>query len=41
MSDNGARARMTLYRPVVVYEYEAGGRRFRGDRIQVDAASHR
>jgi hypothetical protein len=27
------RARMTLYRPVVVYEYEAAGQRFRGDRI--------
>jgi hypothetical protein len=29
----GARARMTLYRPVVTYEYEVAGRRFRGDRI--------
>jgi len=24
---------MTLYRPVVVYEYEVNGQRFRGDRI--------
>jgi len=24
---------MTLYRPVVVYEYEVGGQSFRGDRI--------
>jgi hypothetical protein len=29
----GARGRMTLYRPVVVYEYEVAGQRFRGDRI--------
>jgi hypothetical protein len=29
----GTRARMTLYRPVVVYEYEVDGQRFRGDRI--------
>ena len=28
-----SRARMTLYRPVVVYEYEVDGKRFRGDRI--------
>ena len=27
------RARMTLYRPVVVYEYQVDGQRFRGDRI--------
>jgi hypothetical protein len=27
------RARLTLYRPVVVYEYEAAGQRFRDDRI--------
>jgi Protein of unknown function (DUF3592). len=27
------RTHMTLYRPVVVYEYEAAGQRFRGDRI--------
>jgi hypothetical protein len=27
------RTRMTLYRPVVVYEYEAAGQRFKGDRI--------
>jgi Protein of unknown function (DUF3592) len=27
------RARMTLYRPAVVYEYEAGGHRHKGDRI--------
>src|SRR4051794_844522 len=29
----GARARLTLYRPVVVYEYETGGRRLQGSRI--------
>ena len=29
----GPRARLTLYRPVVVYEYEVDGQRFRGDRI--------
>ena len=29
----GARARMTLYRPVVHYEYEVAGQRFSGDRI--------
>jgi hypothetical protein len=29
----GPRARMILYRPVVVYEYEVDGQRFRGDRI--------
>ena len=29
----GARGRMTLYRPAVVYEYEVDGQRFRGDRI--------
>jgi len=29
----GSRGRMTLYRPVVVYEYEVDGQRFRGDRI--------
>jgi Protein of unknown function (DUF3592) len=29
----GPRGRMTLYRPVVVYEYEVDGQRFRGDRI--------
>src|SRR5690242_16301991 len=28
-----ARGRMTLYRPVVVYEYEVDGQRFKGDRI--------
>jgi hypothetical protein len=28
-----SRGRMTLYRPVVVYEYEVDGQRFRGDRI--------
>jgi hypothetical protein len=27
------RTRMTLYRPVVAYEYEAEGQHFRGDRI--------
>ena len=27
------RARMTLYRPAVAYEYEAAGQSFRGDRI--------
>jgi Protein of unknown function (DUF3592) len=27
------RVRMTLYRPVVVYEYEAAGQRFQGNRI--------
>jgi hypothetical protein len=27
------RTRMTLYRPKVVYEYEAAGQRFKGDRI--------
>jgi len=30
---HAAATRLTLYRPVVVYEYEADGRRFRGDRI--------
>ena len=30
---SGSRTRMTLYRPVVTYEYEVGGHRFRGDRI--------
>src|SRR5258706_6885242 len=29
----GPRGRLTLYRPVVVYEYEVDGQRFRGDRI--------
>jgi phage terminase large subunit-like protein len=29
----GPRGRMTLYRPVVLYEYEVGGQRYRGDRI--------
>jgi hypothetical protein len=29
----GARARMTLFRPVVTYEYEVDGQRYRGDRI--------
>jgi hypothetical protein len=29
----GGRSRMTLYRPVVLYEYEVGGRRFEGDRV--------
>jgi uncharacterized protein DUF3592 len=29
----GGRRMMTLYRPVVVYEYQVGGQRFRGDRI--------
>ena len=29
----GTRARMTLFRPVVVYEYEVDGRRFQGNRI--------
>ena len=29
----GPRARLTLYRPVVVYEYEVDGQRFHGDRI--------
>jgi hypothetical protein len=29
----GARDRMTLYRPVLVYEYEVAGKRFRGSRI--------
>ena len=32
-SFGGPRARLTLYRPVVVYEYEVDGKRFRGDRI--------
>src|SRR5882762_7255438 len=32
-SYGGSRARMTLYRPVVVYEYEVAGKRFRGNRI--------
>src|ERR1700704_5599246 len=27
------RTRMTLYRPVVSYEYEVAGQRFKGDRI--------
>jgi hypothetical protein len=30
---HAAATRLTRYRPVVVYEYEAGGSRFRGDRI--------
>src|SRR5436190_383271 len=29
----GPRDRMTLYRPIVIYEYEVEGKRFRGDRI--------
>ena len=29
----GARDRMTLYRPVLLYEYEVAGKRFRGSRI--------
>src|SRR5438874_13712041 len=29
----GPRDRMTLYRPVLVYEYEVAGKRFRGRRI--------
>jgi|tagenome__1003787_1003787.scaffolds.fasta_scaffold19555726_2 hypothetical protein len=29
----GSRARMTLYRPVVRYQYEVEGKRFQGDRI--------
>jgi len=29
----GPRGRLKLYRPVVVYEYEIDGHRFRGDRI--------
>src|SRR5437870_13919265 len=29
----GPRDRMTLYRPVLLYEYEVAGRRFRGSRI--------
>lgn len=29
----GARGRLTLYRPVVVYEYDVAGQHFRGDRI--------
>ena len=32
-SFGGPRGRLTLYRPVVVYEYEVDGHRFRGDRI--------
>ena len=32
-SYGGSRARMTLYRPVVVYEYEVDGERFKGDRL--------
>ncbi len=30
---SGNRVRMTLYRPVVLYEYEIGGKSFRGSRI--------
>jgi hypothetical protein len=30
---SGSRARMTLYRPVVRYEYAVEGKRFHGDRI--------
>ena len=29
----GPRDRMTLYRPVLIYEYEVAGKRFRGTRI--------
>src|SRR5438132_13730103 len=29
----GPRDRMTLYRPVLLYEYEVAGKRFRGGRI--------
>ena len=29
----GPRDRMTLYRPVLLYEYEVAGKRFRGSRI--------
>src|SRR5436305_10697375 len=29
----GARDRMTLYRPVLLYEYEVAGKRFRGSRV--------
>jgi hypothetical protein len=32
-SGGGAKTRMTLFRPVVTYEYEVEGKRFRGDRI--------
>jgi hypothetical protein len=29
----GSRARMTLYRPVLLYEYEVAGKRFQGSRV--------
>jgi hypothetical protein len=32
-SASGSHGRITLYRPVVVYEYEADGRRYESDRI--------
>ena len=30
---SGSRTRMTLYRPVVLYEYEVSGKQFEGNRI--------
>jgi hypothetical protein len=40
-SFGGSRARMTLYRPAVVYEYEVDGQRFRGDRIAQSPGMHK
>jgi uncharacterized protein DUF3592 len=37
----GPRGRLTLYRPVVVYEYEVDGQRFRGDRIAQSPGMHK
>jgi uncharacterized protein DUF3592 len=37
----GPRNRMTLYRPVVIYEYEVDGHRFTGDRIAQSPGMHR
>jgi hypothetical protein len=40
-SSRSGGARMTLYRPVVRYEYEAAGRRYEGDRITQSAGLNR
>src|SRR5437588_6060588 len=37
----GPRDRMTLYRPVLLYEYEVAGKRFRGSRIAQSAGLDR
>ena len=37
----GPRDRMTLYRPVLMYEYNVAGKRFRGSRIAQSPGLHR